>query len=140
MNLLLLVVLCFGQVTISDRLPPPVKYPAAVYDMTDDQFFQWATEFNVKQEADLEKRREKMTEPQYLFGMETVTDQNWDGNHGSQVYTGYDSYGPYSQHIGGDYYGNANRSTVTYPRRWHNPYYTGPGPLVIVNPYCRPSK
>jgi len=117
-NLLALLVLCVGQVAVSDQLPPPVKYPVEVNTMADAQFFYWATEFNKRQEADLERRREKMTEPQYFFG--TETEYNWNG---------------YSDWYRGNYSGN--RRTMTYPRRWHNPYYTGPGPLVIVNPYCR---
>jgi hypothetical protein len=128
--LLLVTAPCFGQVTISDQLPPPVTYPVEVHGMTDAQFFQWATEFNKKQEVDLEKRREKLPEPQHIFGTETITERNWNGYNG-RVY----GYGRFNS---GDYYGNGNQRTATYTRRWLNSYYTGPGPLVIVNPYCKP--
>lgn len=126
MNLLMLVILCVGQITVSDSLPPPVKYPIDVNVMTDAQFFQWATEFNKLQEAGLEKRREQMTEPQYVSGTETRAEHTWSGSD-NRTYN-----------RGGDYYGSHNGHSTTYERRWLNPLYTGPGPLVIVNPFCKP--
>ena len=133
MNMLMLVALLVGQITVSDRLPLPVKYPAAVYDMTDAQFAQWAIGFNKMQDADLEKRRVKMTEPQYITGMETTRENHWYGN-SDQIFSDYGNWST------GDYYGNSDHRTTTYVRRWHNPLHTGPGPLVNVNPYCKPAK
>jgi len=119
----ILLLLCLGQVTIS----APVTYPVEVYNMTDAQFFQWATEYNTVQKVELEKRPQ--TEPQYLFGDGLVTDQSWSGRNDNGFWR-----------PAGDYYGSSNQQTTMYQRRWHNPYYTGPGPLVIVNPFCKPVK
>ena len=33
--MLLLAAPCYGQIVVSDQLPPPVKYPAEVYKMSD---------------------------------------------------------------------------------------------------------
>ena len=49
-------------------------------------------------------------EPRYIFGMQTD----------------YGDFGFGSQ--------------TTYRRRWLNPIYVGPGPMVIVNPYYRPRR
>lgn len=120
---IVLAVMCVGQITVSDP-GPSVKYPVEVYSMTDDQFFQWATKFNVKQRADLEERR--VTEPQYITGTETSTTGRWSGRTGGRRAAIFNVTG--------------NQRTVTYQQRWLNPQYSGPGPLTIVNPYCKPSK
>ena len=148
---LLLVAPCAAEefkIIVSDQVPPPVKYPAEVYKMTDAQFYAWATEYNKKQEADLEVRRSKMTEPQYITGTETRTSQSYvdsySGFYGEKSYGWWDyprgrgaAFSPFS---GGAQAGASRQTTTTYPRRWLNPLYTGPGPLVIVNPFCKPEK
>ena len=40
------------SITISDQLPPPVKYPVKCYKMTDAEFFVWATAYNQGQVED----------------------------------------------------------------------------------------
>ena len=135
--MLLLAAPCYGQIVVSDQLPPPVKYPAEVYRMSDAQFFQWATEFNAKQVADLEVKRAKITESEWLEGSETVTNQDFFtvGNRGN-----FNGYGRSNFYRPNYQYGFSNESSVTIPRRWPNPAYSGPGPLIIVNPYCRPTE
>jgi hypothetical protein len=147
---------CYAQhITVSDQVPPPVKYPAEVYKMSDAQFFEWASNFNKKQVADVEVRRAKITEDKWITGERTTSSEshveyNRFGSYNGYGCNGYsnrfaacnsynygcDSYGS------GDtgQYGSSSQETTTYPVRWPNPAYHGPGPLTIVNPYCRPTK
>ena len=121
---LLLASVCQAQVLIiSDQLPPPVKYPAKVAAMTDDEFFQWATKVNKKQVVALEKRAAKLNEPKFIEGWETDISLN---------YSGYSSrrYG----------YGSVNTSSVESPRSWVNNNYVSPGPLTIINPFVKPKQ
>ncbi len=129
---------CYGQIKVSDRLPPPVKYPAEVYKMSDADFFAWATDFNKRERAALEERRAKITEKEWIEGRESDTDSSYADYQ-------YDNYGYGSDYPRGYFtpsvqYGRASQKIVEYPRRWKNPAYVGPGPLTIVNPYCPPSK
>ena len=126
---------CYGQITVSDRLPPPVKYPAEVFKMSDAEFFTWATDFNSRERAAVEGRRAKLVEKEWIEGTETRTTTNYLDYQGNYGGCGYSSCGNYSPN-----YGSSSQTTVQYPKRWKNPLYTGPGPLTIVNPYCRPAK
>jgi hypothetical protein len=134
-----------SHLTVTDTLPMPAKYPASTYTMTDKEFFQWATEFNGGQVADWEKRKAAIKEPEYIRGTETIVSGSSEGPGaggsglttpaplpGSQMdpYSGSDGYSRTSSF--------AQRS-LTVERRWPNPYYVGPGPLTIVNPYCPPA-
>ena len=56
------------SITISDQLPPPVKYPVKCYKMTDAEFFVWATAYNEGQVEDWKRRWEAITEPEYFSG------------------------------------------------------------------------
>jgi len=118
---------CLAQVIVSDQLPPPVVYPAEVYRMSDAQFHEWATRFNQRQQADWEKRTAAIQEPEWIEGTETVTERDFAGYRPGYWYGGY-----------GGYIGTATQRTVTQPWRRPNPDYVNPGPLVIVNPFCRP--
>ncbi len=137
---------CYAQhITVSDQVPPPVKYPAEVYRMSDAEFFKWASDFNKKQEAEVEARRAKITEDKWINGTETRTSSSYS-NFVSGAYGGYGGYGGYNYSCsgydcnGGAQYGASSQTTTEYPVRWPNPAYYGPGPLTIVNPYCRPTK
>ncbi len=136
--LALLAAPCYAQrITVSDRLPPPVKYPAEVFKMTDAEFFAWASDFNKREREAVEERRAKITEKEWIEGTESSTNSSHlDYSYGGYSYNGYgnDYYNPATQ------YGRSSATTIEFPRRWKNPYYNGPGPLTIVNPYCRPTK
>jgi len=122
---------CSAQITVSDRLPPPVKYPAEVYTMTDAQFYEWATKYNQAQLDAWDKRKAAIKEPEFIHGSESVAETEYAG-HGR-----YRSSLYFSQH-------NDRMSVVTrhssFPSRQRNPWYVNPGPLAGVNPYVRPTR
>ena len=85
----------------------------------------------------MKARQSENLESKWIEGTETVTNQNYlnVGNFGRNL-NRYDRSGfdrPRYQS------GFSNQTSVTIPRRWPNPAYDGPGPLTIVNPYCRPT-
>jgi hypothetical protein len=140
--LLALAAPCYAQhITVSNQVPPPVKYPAEVYKMSDADFFKWASDFNKKQVDDVEVRRAKITEDKWITGEATRSSES---HVEYNAYSGYGynySCGPYGcNDSAGARYGSSSQTTTTYPVRWPNPVYHGPGPLTIVNPYCRPTK
>jgi len=163
--LLAVAVSCQAQISVSDQLPPPVKYPAEVYKMTDAEFYNWAVKFNQAQIDDWKKRKAEIKEPEYLTGTEKVTVTEYSGlsgpsyGYGCGGYGGYGGYGGgyfarspygsggcgprfgYGDYGYGDSFGGSSvRRTGEYPWRRPNPDYVGPGPLVIVNPYVKPTK
>ncbi len=111
----------FGQIVVSDQVPMPIKYPAEVYKMTDAEFFNWATELNKKQVADVEARRKSISEGRYNYGTQFREEGSLNvyRSNNSRTYI---------------------RQETVYPMQWSNPNYVGPGPLTIVNPYCRPTR
>ncbi len=135
---------CYAQhITVSDQVPPPVKYPAEVYRMSDAEFFKWASDFNKKQEAEVEARRAKITEDKWITGSESrISASHYDYSTGGSNYGyGYCGYGCNGYGCNSAVqYGTSSQTTTEYPVRWPNPAYYGPGPLTIVNPYCRPTK
>jgi hypothetical protein len=131
--MLKLLILClFTQITISDQIPPPVHYPRSVYAMTIPEYYQWATNFNLEQV----KKLPKVYAPKWLNSTETDIGSTVEtyGNNGGCGYGNYCGQGGYMG------YGLSliNTQSVTFPRRWLNPDYVGPGKLIILNPYCRP--
>ncbi len=122
---LLMAAPCFGQITVSEALPMPVQYPPEVYQMTDDEFFKWATEFNKEKRKELEERRAQIKEPEFIEGVERQVTRGscFAGNCAFAAF-GLDS--------------SPQVTELEFPRRWRNPFYYGPGPLIIINPYCRP--
>ena len=133
------------SITISDKLPPPVKYPAECYKMTDAEFFNWATAFNKGQVEDWKRRKTALPEPEYIGG--TVTIRSREHSEGVKeggyppIYVGGNGYGYGSGSVyGGDTYGSETQQTTSYGTRYRNPYYVSPGPLTIINPYCRPTE
>jgi len=145
--LLAAAVSCQARISVSDQLPPPVKYPAEVYKMTDAEFYNWAVKFNQAQANDWKKRKAEIKEPEYLTGEEEVTTREYSGSYGPS-YGGYFARSPDGCGLGGcgsqfgDGGGSVSGSSVQrkgiYPWRRLNPAYVGPGPLIIVNPYVRP--
>ena len=140
--LLLCAVTCQAQVLIvSDQVPPPVNYPPEVYGMTDAEFAKWAADYNKQQVAGMKERLKNLAEPKYIYGEETNATLDFAG-YGSPMNFGggfggrNDSY-----YIRPDtYLGAASRHSVSYPRRWLNINYVGPGPLNVVNPFVRPTQ
>jgi hypothetical protein len=96
------------KITVSDKLPPPIVYTQEVKAMSDAAFFTWATGQN-KEQKRLSEERSAKGEPMYVQGyMTRIT-----GNTGRGL------------------------TTESRPVKFKNPLYTGPGPLTVVNPYCR---
>ncbi len=100
------------KITVSDQLPMPIVYPAECYKMTPAEFFQWATKLNVKLKKESDERSTHTPSP-YIEG------------------TGIEGR---IDPVTGGFYMNTVR------RRYVNPDYYGPGPLIIVNPYCPPTR
>lgn len=100
----------------SGSLAPPV-YPQAVYSMTPDEFYRWATEQNKRAYEDWE-RWHKTAQPRYL------------------TYGAMD----YSYYHNGHYFGTGDvrGSERYYEKRFVNPDYQS-RPLTIINPFCPPS-
>lgn len=96
----------------------PAPLPPSVYDMTPDEFYDWATAQNEKASADWEEWH-KTAPPRWIgYG---VTD--------------------YSRLHRGRYFGSGteNGSIRYYEKRFLNPdYYSRP--LTIINPYCQPKR
>lgn len=111
-----------GQtITITDG-PVPVALPKFVQSLTPESYGAWASWQN--EQARLHKKAG--WEPQYIQGVGSKTTVNTDliGNRGRW---------------GGD--ANANFSGLSisesFPTRFVNPDYVGPGPLTVYNPYAR---
>ena len=131
-----LLILClFTQITVSDQIPPPVHYPRSVYNMTAPEFYKWATNFNLEQV----KKLPTVYAPRWLNGTETNTNMSIEtyGDIGNRGCGGYGNYRGNGGYLGYGY-SLMGQQSVTFPRRWLNPDYTGPGPLIIVNPYVKP--
>lgn len=139
---------CYAQhITVSDQVPPPAKYPAEVYKMSNADFIKWAADFNKKQVADVEVRRAKITEDKWVTGQVTRTNESHteygDYGNGCGYGGGCSAYGfDYNGYLSycGVRSGSSSQQSMSYPVRWPNPAYYGPGPLTIVNPYCQPTK
>ena len=131
----LFCVILMGQVTISDQLPPPYHYPRNVYDMNSREFYLWAVDINFKAKEALPT----YYAPRWLNGTETNTNMSIEtyGDIGNRGCGGYGNYRGNGGYLGYGY-SLMGQQSVTFPRRWLNPDYTGPGPLIIVNPYVKP--
>lgn len=107
------------QLTISDPIPGHVvrlSYPDEVYHMSDQEFFNWATEQNAKARAEWDEWY-KTAPPRWTSY--SVTD--------------------YEQSRRGRYFGSNTEqgSACYYEKRFLNPDYVA-RPLTIINPYCKP--
>jgi hypothetical protein len=111
--------------------------------MTAPEFYQWAVNFNLEQV----KKLPTVYAPKWINGTEIDTSSSvmTYGGRGGYVRDncgrgGCGGYGNYRGPGGYAGYGMSlmNEQSVTYQRRWLNPDYVGPGPLVIVNPYVKP--
>ena len=109
----------------------PVVYPPETKNMTDAQFYQWATATNARLKAEWEARKEraKADQPQYLQGTVAKTSVDY----------GYGRTRPWRRYEDlGDCYGNVTSTQQSYPVMYDNPKFVSPGPLTIINPYCPP--
>jgi hypothetical protein len=98
------------KITISENLPPPITYSQEVKAMSDAEFFTWATEQNATAKAASEAKSKLDQEywPGNIVRVNTIVDRHW------------------------------RETTVEdRPTLYRNPLYTGPGPLTVINPYCR---
>jgi hypothetical protein len=106
--------LASAEVTVSEY-NPMLAYPLSCYEMTDGEFFLWATMFNAAQEY----RTNQWQEPKWLEA----------SRHRS-------SY----SHTRMGYYGSSISGVrESLPRRYLNPDYMAPRPLHIINPFCPPN-
>ena len=105
-----------------------IEYPPNVNTMTDAQFKAWADEYNAGQVARWKAKKEeaKADQPQYIQGQSVSSDGHYTS--GSE-YLGTSA----PRNWGG---GEAHQSVITF--QTDNPKYVNPGPLKLVNPYCRP--
>ncbi len=110
----------------------PVVYPPETKNMTDAQFYQWATTTNARQKAEWEARKEraKADQPQYLQGALAKTSVGYSYGRNGGLGGRYEDLG--------DCYGNVTSTERSYPSVYDNPKYVNPGPLTIINPYCSP--
>ncbi len=110
----------------------PAKYPVNVKSMTDEQFFQWATIWNLVAANAWEVEAAKS--PRYINARVLVTKSKArilaSGNSQSSA-NGYTILPNNTQ-------GSATSKTYEYTRQYANPNYSWPGPLTIINPYVRP--
>jgi hypothetical protein len=93
---------------------PMLAYPAQCYEMSDGDFFLWATMFNAAQEYQANQRQE----PKWLEAYRTRSSYSRT------------SWGRYGSSISG--------VRESLPRRYLNPDYLAPAPLHIINPFCPP--
>ena len=100
-----------AEVTITDPVNEPFVYPAKVTEMSDAEFFKWATKFNKRQEREIVRS----PDPEWLHG------------YGVRTRVVYGVSGMEIVREG-------------YPRRYKNPDYFPSSPLTVVNPYCKPKK
>lgn len=128
MKYLAIISLLFASTALAQG---PVNYPPEVYAMNDAQFKQWADSINAGRIAawKLKKEEAKADQPQYLEVQSASSDSHATAG---------------SMDVGGN--GKENRRTwndsevkqqnVTF--KIDNPKYVNPGPLTLVNPFCRP--
>jgi hypothetical protein len=114
-----------GEITISDPLNEPFVYPAHVAGMTDVEFFTWATKFNQQQEREI-----------------IYSDQSkWLEGTATRVRGQSESRTAFNGRV---YRAPATRrgdmTFETYPTRYLNPEYVPPTSLMIVNPFCPPTR
>jgi len=98
-----------GEITITKHAP--FVYPAEVAEMSNEDFFDWATQFNEQQVREIKRS----SEPEWLYH--------------SGVRTRY-VRGPLGWTL----------VRVAYPQRYKNPDYIPPSPLMVINPYCKPKR
>jgi len=108
----------------SEPIAFPVKYPESVKKMTDAEFFRWATNRNQKASDKWQDENAKQS-PKYLTTPIVITE------HQSRVRGN-------RRHSGGSVRGI--QYSRVYNQQTLNPAYSSPGPLTIVNPYCKPIK
>lgn len=115
----------------------PASYPPEVYDMTDAEFFAWATEQNAKAKAEWDEWY-KTAPPRWLSYSVTSHNHHQRGRWADRGVTGY-NYSGYEQRYNsaGFMYGSTYGSTRYYEQRFLNPDYVS-RPLTIINPYCKP--
>lgn len=87
------------------------EYPAEVAGMSDEVFFDWATQFNEQQVREIVRS----SEPKWLY-----------------------SYGGRTRVTRG--VSDMQIVRERYPRRYLNPDYFPPSALTVINPYCKPKR
>jgi hypothetical protein len=107
---------CEGaEITITKHAP--FEYPAEVAGMSDEVFFDWATEYNEQQVREIKRS----SEPKWLYsyGVQTRI------THGVSPMRGVS---------------DMQIVRERYPRRYLNPDYFPPSALMVINPYCKPKR
>jgi hypothetical protein len=102
-----------GEVEVIDPSLIASEYPEECYEMTDAEFFQWAT--NVNQLSRARVAANTSDEPRWVdwWGYESSYEHTLDG---------------------------LVISRKGYPKKYLNPAYKPPGALRIINPYCKPTR
>ena len=139
--LLALILLC----TTTALAQGPVNYPPEVYEMTAAQFKQWADAYNQQKilEWQVKKEKAKADQPQFVqwtvASTQNVYSNGIYGNGGNnwQNWGNYGNYGNYGNNW--QNYGSESSIQQTGTFQTDNPKYVNPGPLTLVNPFCRPT-
>ncbi len=136
--LIFLAICTFASAESPLKISPPVdvfypaEYPDNVSEITDAEFFEWATAKNKASRADWAKRYEAAGSPYLIQRRKTMKSRytGLGGNRGVIVTGG--SLGK----TGGKLYSQQYEETY----RFQNQDFRHPGPLTLVNPYVRPKK
>lgn len=150
------------QVTVSDRLPPPIDaVPANCKEMTDAEWFSYVTAFNTGQrDAAGMRHKEALARGDYQPTTAHVASSKSGGTstykatdalgvpavgvanagYGGGGYSGFGALGGFG--LGSGTGGGATSNTETsssfeYDKMYKNLNDNGGGPVAQINPYCR---
>ena len=129
---------CDGaELTISEPVSGRMSAPTipglpGVYDMTDAEFFAWATHQNAKAKAEWDEWY-KTAPPRWISCTVTTVKEHSKGPHYPADW--------YGTGIQGQQQGFNNFRSIQreYQQFYLNPDYVS-RPLTIINPYCRPAR
>ncbi len=136
--LALLIVLAANLKSATITISPyvtltPVTYPDNVAEMSQDEFYTWATNRNKKVSTEWETKY-KAAGDKYIYGSyraSTVNSKSSSTSSSTMMAYGVNS-GP------GRQYFTSKTQDKLIPTRRLNPHFRHPGPLTLVNPYVRP--
>ena len=134
-------VLAFLILTATAMAQAPVALPPETANMTDAQYYQWATAKNTQLRLEWEARKAKAVadQPQTLPGSVTNSSLDWTVSEPNN--SNRDYYPPYNGDVYGvfgDRYGSSNATQRVQQTQTANPWYVNPGPLSTLNPYTPP--
>ena len=123
MNIILLILVSFF----------PVEYPKETLNMTDAQYYEWATSRNKDEKKSWDEKFDDQYK--YIHGSSVVTTKSKEGLSSGMVVTPMTA-----SSTGGKEYSNETTTEKNVSYRYLNPDFVHPGPLTIVNPFVKPKK